>query len=113
MNASKPPSTCRKMLCERCFRIRALLQSKLRNGFDRLGTIRSRLNSSVQVSERYGHLLSGSKEHAVERMMAEYGHIGENGTVDPMETALSEDTPHKSPHSGIATKSGDSRKLLL
>lgn len=34
-------------------------------------------------------------DFAFEWMMAEYNPIGENGTVDPMETALNENTPRK------------------
>jgi integrase len=72
-------------------------------------------HSSVQVSEKYVHPSSESKERAIERMMTEYGHISaDHGSVgkdamDEMEVAK---TPHKSPHSGKSRNLSNPSKLL-
>jgi hypothetical protein len=69
----------------------------------------------VQTSEKYVHPSSESKERAIERMMAEYGHIAEgHDSVDKeaMKEAEVAKTTHKSPHSGKRAISGNPAKLL-
>jgi len=59
-------------------------------------------HSSVQVSEKYVHPSSESKERAIEKMMAEYRHIGEHDSVngDTEEEAAETPTSPKTHHGG-------------
>jgi integrase-like protein len=71
-------------------------------------------HSSVQVSEKYVHPSSESKERAIEKMMAEYHHIGEHDSVngDTEEEAAEAQTPPKTHHSGKSAILLNSPKLL-
>lgn len=71
-------------------------------------------HSSVQVSERYVHPSSESKERAIEKMIAEYGHIDGHATLDEgmKGEAQVANTPHKFPHSDQNTKTVNPRNSL-
>lgn len=84
------------------------------SGADVFTIMRLMGHSSVTVSQRYVHPSSESKERAIERMMAEYRHIGADATVDERAKNGTPDakSPHNSHHSGDSGISLDSPKPL-